>query len=418
MEQIALFVDIENVIGFSEELDLPIDLDPIVKKLTESGTITVRRSFGDINQSTKDNRMTHFVRQMLQRNGVQHEDIPFEGRKNSADMRLAVEAIWIAFTYPNITKFAIISNDRDYFPLFQKLRELGRQVIGIVGSENQIRPTYKNFCDAIIYFDELNNDNDNSGEPTAKNKPVSEVNLAHLRNEYCDLLIRAVNLRQKDGTNTVGGSLTPLMRQLQPDFDLSRAGFLSFRDFAYYAERRSLIKTSPAGGDISVVLASEYETAQEEIHRSNAGANQTDSVEYYRAFVEDRLKCPLPAKKLRQIIYDVANKQIEYGAIDGVRLDDLSHDVTSEIVQGGILKEFEEAGISNVQSVVYKLLNTISRANTFEVEFNRYSNYPQIVGAKISVDKWDGEFVSHLIQQMQGRIKINNQTLKSLFYEN
>ncbi len=129
-EKIALFIDIENFIGFSNNLQLPIDLAPVIKKLTETGRVLFRRSFGDLSQSLyatgQINRLYH-IRQMLQRNLVQHEDVPYDSKyKNSSDIRLVVEALSTAFSYPDITTFAIVSGDRDYIPLFSKLRELGK----------------------------------------------------------------------------------------------------------------------------------------------------------------------------------------------------------------------------------------------------------------------------------------------------
>ncbi len=137
-EQIAVFLDIENFIGFSNALKLPVDLSEILEKLKEEGRIIIRRSFGDLVKALAGNyqiKESDNVRRMLRDNLFIHEDIVYNNQfKNSADMRLAVEVLYTAFTVPNITKFAIIAGDSDYVPLFQKLQEQNKTVICISGN--------------------------------------------------------------------------------------------------------------------------------------------------------------------------------------------------------------------------------------------------------------------------------------------
>ncbi len=249
-EKIALFVDVENFIGFSHDLRLPIDLAPVIKKLTETGRVLFRRSFGDLNQSLgatqQINRLNH-VRQMLQRNLVQHEDVPYDSKyKNSSDVRLAVEALSIAFNYPDITTFAIVSSDRDYIPLFAKLRELGKSVTGVSGNPATVRERYITACDAIFYVEDLYKAESGSLiEVTGKGDVAEPVSESFLREQYLDLLVRAVSSLSEQGRKAIGALIVPRMRQMQSDFEVSRAGFPSFKSFVAFAEQRRHTRNSP-----------------------------------------------------------------------------------------------------------------------------------------------------------------------------
>lgn len=87
----------------------------------------------------------------MQRNNLfLHEDIPYISRfKNSADMRLAVEAVHTACTMPRVSKSAIVSGDSDCVPLFPKLREQAKLIIGITGSSPKTPSMYRRACDRL-----------------------------------------------------------------------------------------------------------------------------------------------------------------------------------------------------------------------------------------------------------------------------
>ena len=115
--RIALFIDIENLIGSASTIGLPINIAPVLDKLKEFGKVQVRRSFGDLDKclrSISKEREIHETRRMLHHNLVQIEDIPYLTQsKNTADITLAVEALALAFQYPDISHFAILASDRD-----------------------------------------------------------------------------------------------------------------------------------------------------------------------------------------------------------------------------------------------------------------------------------------------------------------
>ncbi len=414
VEKIALFVDIESFIGFSAELSLPIDLAPVIERLTEFGKVSFRRSFGDLNQTlyalSQSNRL-NYIRQMLQRNLVQHEDVPYQTRyKNSADIRLVVEALSVAFYYSDVTKFAIVSRDRDYIPLFSKLRELGKDVVGVTGNRNIVRDTYMTSCDVIIYVEDLYKAKSASmtddGEKTSDAEALSE---SYLRDEYCNLLVRAVSSLSEQGKTTVGSAIVPLMRQLQPDFDFSRAGLHSFRDLIPIAEEKGLVASRAQGADLLVTLRSvvPYSAPAE----SSDGSAGSGSIEEYRSFIEGKLRCPLPSKDMRRRIYKTAERVVDTsnGAIS---LNDLSHDVIDTLI---------EENVPVTQSMVFKLLYSLYRARCFMVEDGMSSYDPQILGTSYPAEDWDERFIRNalfLMRKEMQAVPFVVRNLSALFYEN
>lgn len=412
IDQIAIFVDIENVIGFCTELRLPIDLADVLEKLKEEGRITVRRSFGDISKAmraTEQGTNIDRVRRMLSDNLFLHEDIPYASpHKNSADMRLAVEALYIGFTLPNITKFAVVSGDSDYVPLFSKLKEQSKSVIGISGSQNLTSESYRRSCDRLFYFEDIFQRDAISAEAAQHAKiavPVAEkpkVDYKTLRDEYAGLLVKAVESVEQSGKAPLANVLVGQMRQLQSDFDFERADFSSFRELLVYAQEKQLVALDARGQDIYVRLPS-----------GDYAAGQVVSTAQYRKFVQDKLKVPLPNSRLRAEVFETAYEIIGYNADDtgGIMLQDLSYDVSDEL-------SARNAAAS--QPTVYKLLYSLYRARCFQIETTEYGNFnPFITGINAQLADWDDKFISVLMRSVEDEttLRFYPANLSFLFYE-
>ncbi|MEW6219006.1 MAG: NYN domain-containing protein [Thermodesulfobacteriota bacterium] len=154
---IALFIDMENLVRAALDIALPVDFAPVISRLLQMGRLTMRRAFGDLDAACRNDRMLRAgLRRMLYENLIGFEDIPYVTRyKNTADMRLVVEALATAYTYPYISHFALVASDRDYLPLINKLRELGKRIIGIGASPDTVNPIYVKSCDIFIHYSSL-----------------------------------------------------------------------------------------------------------------------------------------------------------------------------------------------------------------------------------------------------------------------
>lgn len=413
-EKIALFVDVENFIGFSHGLRLPLDLAPVIKKLTETGRVLFRRSFGDLSKSLEatdqSNRLNH-VRQMLQRNLVQHEDVPYDSKyKNSSDIRLAVEAMGIAFNYPDITTFAIVSSDRDYIPLFAKLRELGKNVTGISGNPATVRDRYITACDAIFYVEDLYKAESGALIDVLRKGDAAEpIAESYLREQYLDLLVRVVSSLSEQGRKALGAIIVPMMRQMQSDFDVSRAGFSSFKAFVAFAEQNGSVAVSRQGFDILLTLP--VAISAEAATDTPVESIKLGSIEEYRRFVEGKLRVPLPSRESRRRIYETAADVLNDEELS-VSLSDLSHDVNDRL---------QTVDVTITQPIVFKILYSLYRANCFIVESGPSSFDPKILGMNCKTETWDDKFIENTLYLMGEEMKDTPfvpRNLSSLLYEN
>lgn len=217
--RMAIFIDIENVCGYCDHLGTPIDITPVLTRLATIASPIIRRSFGDI-CALPPRFSQQKVRRMLQRNGVNHEDVlHLSHGKNSADIRLAVAAIALAHQRPDITHFAVMSNDRDFLPLFHYLREMGRVVIGIGPSKARVNDDYRQACDAFLFHEDLAPALQSPSNPNPQNKPVQQTKmpqsgLAHLEAAMLSL--------QAKGMICSGAHLGNTLRTMFPDVDFGQ----------------------------------------------------------------------------------------------------------------------------------------------------------------------------------------------------
>ncbi len=150
-ERIAVFIDYENLaIGAREDLGVQFDFKPIADALAERGRVVVRRAYADWTYFESDRRM-------LVDSQVELIEIPQRRgavRKNAADIKMAVDALELAFEREYVTTFVICSGDSDFTPLVHKMRELNRRVIGVglKASTSMLLPAA---CDEFLFYENL-----------------------------------------------------------------------------------------------------------------------------------------------------------------------------------------------------------------------------------------------------------------------
>jgi uncharacterized LabA/DUF88 family protein len=164
-ERIVLFLDYENLaIGAREHLHgLKFDLKPVLDALAERGRVVARKAYADWSYFDEDRRM-------LTRSHVELIEIPQRmgaSRKNAADIKLAVDALELAFERDFVTTFVIGTGDSDLTPLVHKLRELDKRVIGvgIKGSTSALLPPA---CDEFLFYETLEGVDVPGGKPTRR----------------------------------------------------------------------------------------------------------------------------------------------------------------------------------------------------------------------------------------------------------
>ena len=170
-ERIALFLDYENLaIGARDNLGgLQFDLRPVLDALAERGRVIARKAYADWSYFDEDRRM-------LTRSQVELVEIPQRmrtSRKNAADIKLAVDALEMAFERDYITTFVICTGDSDLTPLVHKLRELNKRVIG-VGVKESTSALLPPACDEFLFYDSLEGVDVRAAAEPAPPPPVVE----------------------------------------------------------------------------------------------------------------------------------------------------------------------------------------------------------------------------------------------------
>ncbi|MBA3631083.1 MAG: NYN domain-containing protein [Actinomycetota bacterium] len=149
-ERIALFVDFENLAIGARDRGGDLDMSVVMDALSERGRVVVRRAYADwtLFSSHRQGVVAQRIEmiEITQRQGM--------NKKNAADIKMAVDAIELAFQREFITTFVVASGDSDFTPLVSKLRELNRRVIGI-GVEGSTSELLPGACDEFLFYERL-----------------------------------------------------------------------------------------------------------------------------------------------------------------------------------------------------------------------------------------------------------------------
>ena len=147
---IAIFVDYENVaIGAQQAKYENFDISLVLERLLDKGNIIVKKAYADWERYKPARRALHEAAFEL----IEIPHVSYSG-KNSADIRLVVDALDLCYTKGHVDVFVIVSGDSDFSPLVAKLRENNKMVVGL-GVKNSSSDLLIDNCDEFIYYDEL-----------------------------------------------------------------------------------------------------------------------------------------------------------------------------------------------------------------------------------------------------------------------
>ncbi|RKY18050.1 MAG: hypothetical protein DRQ55_14355 [Planctomycetota bacterium] len=249
---IAVFIDLENVaIGVREAKLETFKMDLVMARLLDKGNVIVRKAYADWGRFAEYKRPLHD-------SGVELTDMPSSTSrgKNSADIKMVVDALELSFTKPHIDTFALISGDSDFSPLVAKLRENNRYTIG-VGVKASTSRILINACDEFIIYDDL-----------ARGRKKRSRGLSRLpeeSREAFELLLESVAALQREGRNMHSSLVKETMKRKQPQFSEEFHGYSSFNKLLEEARKRGLIELAkdPKSGTWVVTEVSEATEATE-----------------------------------------------------------------------------------------------------------------------------------------------------------
>ena len=146
---LAVLVDFENMARPGAKSRGDFDIDLVLSRLAEKGRVVVKRAYADWSRYRE-------AKIDLQNAGLELIEMPSarEGAKNRADIKLAVDAMELAYSREHVDNFVIVSGDSDFTPLVGKLRELNKRVIGMGNRESSSELLIAN-CDEFIFYDSI-----------------------------------------------------------------------------------------------------------------------------------------------------------------------------------------------------------------------------------------------------------------------
>ena len=246
---LALFCDFENIaLGARDAKYGSFDMQPVLQKLLLKGSIVVKKAYCDWD------RYKDFKAKMHEA-AFEMIEIPHvrQSGKNSADIRMVVDALDLCYTKAHIDTFVIISGDSDFSPLVSKLRENAKMVIG-VGVKNSTSDLLMGNCDEFIFYDDLvvkrepsarrRRPRRDASAPAAKStsQPKKTVTVSDERaQEAIDLVretIDALYAERGDTAKLWGSMVKQTLKRRRPSFNEQFYGFGSFNELLEEAQAR------------------------------------------------------------------------------------------------------------------------------------------------------------------------------------
>ncbi len=252
----ALFCDFENIaLGVRDAKYAQFDIKKVLERLLLKGSIVVKKAYCDWARYKEFKAPMHEA-------SFELIEIPHvrQSGKNSADIRMVVDALDLCYTKAHVDTFVIISGDSDFSPLVSKLRENNKHVIG-VGVKAATSDLLSANCDEFIFYDDLVREQEAKKTRSAKKTPVKAVIAKTAtakaaagkaeekpeesrREEALDLLVETVEalMAERGGEATLWGSMVkPTLQRRKPGFTESYYGYRSFRDLLEDAKKRKLL---------------------------------------------------------------------------------------------------------------------------------------------------------------------------------
>ena len=243
---LALFCDFENIaLGVREAKYAQFDIGKVLERLLLKGTIVVKKAYCDWDRYKDFKAPMHAA-------AFELIEIPHlrQSGKNSADIRMVVDALDLCYTKSHVDTFVVISGDSDFSPLVSKLRENAKNVIG-VGVKNSSSDLLIANCDEFIFYDDLVREDEAKRRAARKRReahPPAAVKEAapteDKKQEALDLVLEtvlALIAERGEGEKIWGSMVKQALKRRKPGFNESYYGFRAFSDLLEEAEQRKLL---------------------------------------------------------------------------------------------------------------------------------------------------------------------------------
>jgi len=250
VKNMALFCDFENVaIGVKDSQLAKFDIQKVLERLLLKGSIVVKKAYCDWERFKEFKAVMHEA-------AFELIEIPHvrQSGKNSADIRMVVDALDLCYTKSHVETFVIISGDSDFSPLVSKLRENNKVVIGC-GVKNSSSDLLVANCDEFIYYDDLVREEEAKKKKSKKTscKPSPDLtprNGTHnigeeKKQKAVDLIIETVEalIAERGEADKMWGSMVKqALKRRKPGFNESYYGFRTFGQLLEDGQRRGQLE--------------------------------------------------------------------------------------------------------------------------------------------------------------------------------
>ena len=227
---LALFIDFDNLAIGARDARQRLDIRLLIQRILEKGKIIVKRAYADWHHHKEHMSALHEA-------AIDLIEVPAPriSGKNSADIRMVVDAMDLCYAKEHIDTFVICSGDSDFSPLVSKLRENNKRVIG-VGMKNSSSNLLIGNCDEFIFYDDIYRLNQAQPSLTATHVPLG-------KREMFDFLVSTVqSLLQERGDVLYSSLIKDTMTRKQPHFSERALGYATFGDVLEEARNLGLLE--------------------------------------------------------------------------------------------------------------------------------------------------------------------------------
>jgi uncharacterized protein (TIGR00288 family) len=227
--KIAVFCDFENIaLGVRDSEISKFDIGLILERLLEKGKIIVKKAYADWERYSDYKRPFHEA-------AIELIDIPqkFYSGKNSADIKMVVDAMDLSYSKEHLDTFVILSGDSDFSPLVSKLKENNKYVIGI-GVKNSSSNLLVDNCDEFIYYEDIWRDAQKGPKLDGLSKKTAEA---------FSLMVESIQALVRENKDVLWGSMIKqTMQRKKPSFNEGYYGYSTFSELLEDAERKNIVK--------------------------------------------------------------------------------------------------------------------------------------------------------------------------------
>lgn len=340
--RVGIFVDVENLTQWIKQ----DGLEQLIEDLTSMGAIIVRRAYA---KWTNTNLTSH--QSILNRLGFEliHTYHPISG-KNSADIQIVVDVMEYAWRDPYLQWIALATGDSDFSPLFRRLREMGRQVIG-AGPRSALSESVKSSCSRFIYLEQEN---------SAANP--DEASRASAFDDAADLLEKALRTFDEPANCS---ALKARMMNIDSAFDEKKLGFKGFNDFVNHVDTVELIRNGNTWFVIfptSKTIDSSSNIVKEKISEDH---DSQDLIDKYRSVLRKKGWRSVPLAIVEECyrrlneMNAMSRSEMAEGVISGTATNLTTTDARkaiSMLFKAGVMKKIEHQHGSDGEESCWKVM--------------------------------------------------------------